>query len=830
MGAGGRPGGRRRNRAGGSLESLQVVAVTSNTPAKAKKPFLAGVCRQTDHEPPAALGGAGTGSCGSFGMDHMRSLDSLAASETSEARQAGSPPPMAQSISVTAKQLTSRAWSFAGTRMSRLTEIRQSTRSSARGGSVTERKSIMAADKDGRVTVADMIDRPDLEAASCWQEMRFRVLKARIELWLFLEDPFRSRFSSLVSGTMVLLIVVSIAQGVLFTPGDYMASGVDTRADEARCLDIVLGSIFCADVLLRLWAFPNRMMFFWKPKNAIDLISVVPFVLNHCVEIGDRVPELGGLRWMLAFDPFLRLLKLCRYFWGWQLLFRAVTDSVKALIVPMFFLSLIVFCGACCIFIGESMADSNPLLKPIDQPAHAVHYSLICLLSISSGPFYNMEAQSATGHVVVCILMFVGMIFMAMPIAIVGTSFSQTWFDQDRILVLDMMRSRLVDQGFTISDARLAFDEVDGDGSGEIDLCEFRNLVLTFNMPNLTQARMKRLFQYFDADGDGVVSFHDFAITLDLGDVDGQVDSEADHAPAERDSVSTACRDASLEPFSSHGSNHSFASRGKKVSQEGRDCSPRKVAESPRVNTNIPAFSRRNSVLSFSSHWKPGQSKSAIGSRIGSQRHSLSDPEASDSLVRGEDHLAPPLIIRSGTGDLGGAGSIAATPRPISVAEVADTDNVEGNLSGPKAATPHLPPPSRFGVPGNLGPFAGPMSARSSAARSDARSDDFGSECADMFSVSNTPWMKMGATLLAEEQLDDWSDVARAKQRVLGLEEKFEKHKVAVDHKLEQLLACFQGLSQAHGAFGLMPVVPLVPTSTCHSSHEYQKEYHREQH
>merc|ERR1719436_2089928 len=103
---------------------------------------------------------------------------------------------------------------------------------------------------------------------------------------------------------------------------------------------------------------------------------------------------------------------------------------------------------------------------------------------------------------------------MAMPIAIVGQSFSQTWFNQDRIMLLEMVRSRLVAQGFTMEDTRDAFDEVDGDGSGEIDMEEFRNMIATFNIPSLTQAKMRRLFRYFDTDGDGVVSFHDFLYTL----------------------------------------------------------------------------------------------------------------------------------------------------------------------------------------------------------------------------------------------------------------------------------------------------------------------------
>jgi len=141
----------------------------------------------------------------------------------------------------------------------------------------------------------------------------------------------------------------------------------------------------------------------------------------------------------------------------------------------------------------------------------AVHFSVVCVLSMSTGPFYSMQASSAGGKMTVCALMVFGMVFGAMPIAIVGSCFSNTWFDKDRIMLLAHVRGRLNAQGYTPEDVRDVFDEVDVDGSGEIEFGEFKKMLRTFNLRTVNGAKSRRLFHYFDNDGDGTVSFTDFA-------------------------------------------------------------------------------------------------------------------------------------------------------------------------------------------------------------------------------------------------------------------------------------------------------------------------------
>lgn len=338
------------------------------------------------------------------------------------------------------------------------------------------------------------------------------------------------------------VIIASIIQGVYSRRGLW-DSQVEDDLDQ---IDIAFFVVFLIDTVLRFWAFPRRYRFLHNPKNAIDVVGLLPFFVNHVVALPKVYPDqLGLLRWMNAYEPFLRFLKLSRYFWGWQLLFHAVLDSAKALVIPSLFLCLIVILGACTLYVCESLEmrqDYQHIPVTILNLPDAIHFSVIAILSMSTGPFYNMEAVSGGAKAVVATMMAFGMLFMAMPIAIVGACFKETWFNQDRIILLSLVRSRLQAQGYRPQDLKDVFAEVDADGSGEVDFQEFKDMIKTFNMSVLTPAKLRRLFNYFDHDDDGVISFPDFAVTLypELGVFEEEEEEEDEHSSSSSTSSSSS--------------------------------------------------------------------------------------------------------------------------------------------------------------------------------------------------------------------------------------------------------------------------------------------------
>ncbi|CAK0879430.1 unnamed protein product, partial [Prorocentrum cordatum] len=129
-----------------------------------------------------------------------------------------------------------------------------------------------------------------------WYRHRLRIV--RLRLWLFLEEPFVDLRSSLLSGAMVAVIFASIACSVAYGGGrsGARAAGFAERAD------FVFNLIFCADLLVRAWAFPLLSNFLRHPRNAIDAASILPFIINEVSALHRRVPSLSFTQWLRSLE------------------------------------------------------------------------------------------------------------------------------------------------------------------------------------------------------------------------------------------------------------------------------------------------------------------------------------------------------------------------------------------------------------------------------------------------------------------------------------------------------------------------------------------------
>merc|ERR1719498_902316 len=82
---------------------------------------------------------------------------------------------------------------------------------------------------------------------------------------------------------------------------------------------------------------------------------------------------------------------------------------------------------------------------------------------------------------------------MAMPIGIVGNIFTSVWKDRDRILLMKKTRARLAAWGFSAKDIPELFIQFDVNGSGELDIFAFRELIQKMNI-GFDARRINELF------------------------------------------------------------------------------------------------------------------------------------------------------------------------------------------------------------------------------------------------------------------------------------------------------------------------------------------------
>ena len=68
-----------------------------------------------------------------------------------------------------------------------------------------------------------------------------------------------------------------------------------------------------------------------------------------------------------------------------------------------------------------------------------------------------------------------GVIFLSMPIAIVGNNFVNTWAGKERVVFVERLRHLLHRSSLRVTDVKTIFHQMDVEGKGEIGLQEFRN-------------------------------------------------------------------------------------------------------------------------------------------------------------------------------------------------------------------------------------------------------------------------------------------------------------------------------------------------------------------
>lgn len=127
------------------------------------------------------------------------------------------------------------------------------------------------------------------------------------------------------------------------------------------------------------------------------------------------------------------------------------------------------------------------------------------------------------------VVIICGIMYMAMPLSIVGSNFTAVWADKDKLLLLNKTKQRLADHGFAQEDVKSAFEFFDRSGDNEVDFGEFEAMIDMLRL-GLSKRRVTELFQAFDTDYCGYISYPEFCKTM-FPDAD-LTELSADHEDA----------------------------------------------------------------------------------------------------------------------------------------------------------------------------------------------------------------------------------------------------------------------------------------------------------
>lgn len=332
---------------------------------------------------------------------------------------------------------------------------------------------------------------------------RTTIRKARefnLKLAGLLDDPNSSHCAWMIQAGMVCIIMSSVLLTLVQTTEQPL---FDTM--HAAIIDTVFDSIFILEVLLRFFACPNRSRFLFSGYNVIDILSV--FTLTLRITTGFAAPRTQGdyttANYVLvAFVPTLRLVKMLRRSKHLRLLLYAMQDGFEALVVPLFVLLLIELAFSGFIYV----------LEPRDNIHSLPHAMWLVVVTISTVGYGATVPSTVGGFLVTAVLVAGGVLYMALPMSIVGMVWGDIWSKRFEILLMDQIKDRLGQQGFTCSEIQQFFQKFDDDRNG-LDIHEFTAMLSEMQL-GLSFSSVIKLFEALDKDQDGFIDQAEFLRVL----------------------------------------------------------------------------------------------------------------------------------------------------------------------------------------------------------------------------------------------------------------------------------------------------------------------------
>jgi len=308
-----------------------------------------------------------------------------------------------------------------------------------------------------------------------------------------LNDPSSSIAAKIITSFIMVLICASVLISTLAT-----CKGYDHLRTEAW-IESMFSIFFTIELVARCCVqYETFREVLGDVYFFVDFLGVAGFYLN-----------LFGLKIdsdILSCFRVIRLFKLCRGFDGTVTLATAIHESLEALKVPIFFLFMAAITFGVLIFAIENMGKS---LQDDTEPAftsipHSIWFMFVTMSTVGYG---DVSPNTTLAKIATIVAMNFGVMFMAMPLAIVGNNFVRVWEDREIYKASEKMRAMMTN--ITPESVSVAFNKIDDDHSGYLSLEELANMLSHLGL-TLQRKDMKKVWRALDSDGSGFISKDEF--------------------------------------------------------------------------------------------------------------------------------------------------------------------------------------------------------------------------------------------------------------------------------------------------------------------------------
>ena len=132
----------------------------------------------------------------------------------------------------------------------------------------------------------------------------------------------------------------------------------------------------------------------------------------------------------------------------------------------------------------------------------AMWFSFVTVSTVGYG---DVSPTTWRGQLFVCVVIICGLIFLAMPLAIVGNTFSQVWDDRQVTRLQRHLGQLLAENGIDPHAVVDAFRELDAGGDGTVSSFEFETFCASKRL-QLSKEEVKGLWKALDSDGSGTLT------------------------------------------------------------------------------------------------------------------------------------------------------------------------------------------------------------------------------------------------------------------------------------------------------------------------------------
>lgn len=230
-------------------------------------------------------------------------------------------------------------------------------------------------------------------------------------------DDTRDAVTVLVRYVIIITIVANVGFAIVETLPEFQ----NGHWVIFRVVEAISFLIFATEYAARIWVsvedprhaelppLKARLRFLRSPGAIIDLIAILPFLLARILPLDLRT---------LALLRLLRIFKLLRYSTGITALFEAIYAERHTLLSCLFVLLVAVITSATLLYLAEGHNQPDAFGSiPL-----AMWWAIVTLTTVGYG---DVVPQTMVGRMIGALTMVMGLIVLALPIAIVATSFAE---------------------------------------------------------------------------------------------------------------------------------------------------------------------------------------------------------------------------------------------------------------------------------------------------------------------------------------------------------------------------------------------------------------------